>query len=281
MGLFFLISGYFVPASYDKQGASVFVQKKLIRLGIPLLIIGGLISMLSGKFEIGHMWYVESLLVFCILYALIRQFCQPAIESCSSKPTIIGLLIFGSVMGIGSYLIRLVSPQDHWIWPFGIIPLPMEPAHYLQYVMMFVVGILASRFHWLVKMSNTTGGQSLLIGCLLALGIYLRDGGEWNNFVAQWFGIYESLLCVFISFGLLWLFREYGCWSNKFWQWCTAQAYGAYIFHLLLMIALQNAVDGIWMGAFGKFMFIGVITTIASFGLTWLLRMIPGVKKVL
>ena len=281
MGLFFLISGYFVPASYDKQGASVFVQKKLIRLGIPLLIIGGLISMLSGKFEIGHMWYVESLLVFCILYALIRQFCQPAIESCSSRPTIIGLLIFGSVMGIGSYLIRLVSPQDHWIWPFGIIPLPMEPAHYLQYVMMFVVGILARRFHWLVKMSNTTGAQSLLIGCLLALGIYLRDGGEWNNFVAQWFGIYESLLCVFISFGLLWLFREYGGWSNKFWQWCAAQAYGAYIVHLLLMIALQNAVDGIWMGAFGKFMFIGVATTIASFGLTWLLRMIPGAKKIL
>ena len=239
MGLFFLISGYFVPASYDKQGASVFVQKKLIRLGIPLLIIGGLISMLSGKFEIGHMWYVESLLVFCLLYALTRQFCKPATDSCSTRPTIIGLLIFGGVMGVGNYLIRLVSPQDH------------------------------------------TGALSLLIGCLLALGIYLRDGGEWNNFVAQWFGIYESLLCVFISFGLLWLFREYGNWSNKFWQWCTAQAYGAYIFHLLLMIALQNAVDGIWMGAFGKFMFIGVATTIASFGLTWLLRMIPGVKKVL
>ena len=48
-----------------------------------------------------------------------------------------------------------------------------------------------------------------------------------------------------------------------------------------LMIALQNAVDGIWMGAFGKFMFIGVAITIASFGLTWLLRMIPGAKKVL
>ena len=61
----------------------------------------------------------------------------------------------------------------------------------------------------------------------------------------------------------------------------AGQAYGAYIVHLLLMIALQNAVDGIWMGAFGKFVFIGVVTTIASFGLTWLLRMIPGVKKVL
>ena len=31
MGLFFLISGYFVPTSFDKQGAKVFVQKKLIR----------------------------------------------------------------------------------------------------------------------------------------------------------------------------------------------------------------------------------------------------------
>ena len=113
---------------------------------------------------------------------------------------------------------------------------------------MFVVGILASRFHWLERISKATGILSLLIGCLLALGIYLRDGGEWNNFVTEWFGIYESLLCVFICFGLLWLFREYGNWSNKFWQWCAAQAYGAYIVHLLLMIALQNAVDGIWMG---------------------------------
>ena len=187
-----LISGYFVPASYDKQGASIFVQKKLIRLGIPLLVMGGLLSVLSGKFEIGHMWYIESLLVFCLLYALIRLICKPIDGKCSSKPTIIGLLIFGGIMGIGSYLIRLVSPQDHWIWPFGIIPLPMEPAHYLQYVMMFVVGILASRFHWLERMSNTTGFLSLVIGCLLALGIYLRDGGEWNDFVAQWFGIYES-----------------------------------------------------------------------------------------
>ena len=93
MGLFFLISGYFVPASYDKQGASVFVLKKLIRLGIPLLVMGGLLSVLSGKLEIGHMWYIESLLVFCLLYALIRQFCKPAIDHCSSKPTIMGLLV--------------------------------------------------------------------------------------------------------------------------------------------------------------------------------------------
>ena len=110
MGLFFLISGYFVPTSFDKQGAKVFVQKKLIRLGIPLLLMGGLIAALSDKPEIGHMWYIESLLVFCLIYALIRLICKPIDGECSSRPTIIGLLIFGGVMGLGSYLIRLVSP---------------------------------------------------------------------------------------------------------------------------------------------------------------------------
>ena len=225
MGLFFLISGYFVPTSFDKQGTKMFVQKELIRLGIPLLLMGGLLSVLTGKPEIGHMWYIESLLVFCLIYALIRLISKPINDECTSRPTIIGLLIFGGIMGIGSYLI-------------------------LQYVMMFVIGILTRRFAWLEKMGNTTG-------------------------------IYESLLCVFICFGLLWLFREYGNWGSRFWQWCAAQSYGAYIFHLLLMIVLQYATDGIWMGAFGKFMFIGIITTICSFVLTWLVRLIPGAKKVL
>ena len=227
------------------------------------------------------MWYIESLLVFCLIYALIRQFCKPIDGDCSSRPTIIGLLIFGGVMGIGSYLIRQVSPQDHWIWPFGIIPLPMEPAHYLQYVMMFVLGILAYRFQWLDKMSNSTGFTTLLIGVTLAVGNYMRDGGPWNDFVWQWFGIYESLMCVFISFGLMWLFREFVNTTSRFWHWCAAQSYGAYVFHLILMIILQNEVDSIWMGAFGKFLFIGVVTTILSFLLTWVVRMIPGVKRIL
>ena len=281
MGLYFFISGYFVPGSFDKQGSKQFIQKKLLRLGVPLLFMGGIISILSGKPEISHMWFVESLLVFCLIYALIRHWVSPINKMCSSKLTIIGLLIVALLMGVGSYFIRQVSPQDHWIWPFGIIPLPMEPAHYLQYVMMFAMGILAYRFQWLNKMSNGTGFTTLLIGIALAVGNYLRDGGPWNDFVWKWFGIYEAMMCVFISFGLIWLFREFVSGTSRFWQWCAAQSYGAYVFHLLLMIVLQNAVDSIWMGAFGKFLFIGVITTILAFGLTWIVRMIPGVKRVL
>ena len=281
MGLYFLISGYFVPRSYDKSSGRVFVRKKLVRLGIPLLVMGGLLSLLAGKFETGHMWFVESLLVFCLIYALIRRF-APAIGECHIQQLPLwSLLAIGAVMGVGSWFIRQVSPQDHWIWPFGIIPMPIEPAHYLQYVMMFVLGVLAGRCGWLERMSTRVGATSLALGLLLALGNYLRGDGAWSAFVWRWFGVYESLLCVFLSFGLLWLFREHANGSGRFWRWCAAQAYGAYVLHMLLMLVLQHLTDGLWLGAFGKFFFIGAVSTLLSFGFTWLVRQIPGVKKVL
>ena len=280
MGLYFLISGYFVPTSYDKNGGKAFVRKKLIRLGIPWVVMGTILSILSGKFETGHMWFVESLLVFCLLYALYRRFFPP-VRSREQRPTFWALLLIGLVMGTGSFFIRQVSPQDHWIWPFGIIPLPMEPAHYLQYVMLFVLGILARRFSWLERLSDRLGAASLSLGVLFALGIYLRGDGAWSAFVWRWFGFYESLLCVFLCAGLLWLFRRCDNGTSGFKQWCAAQSYGAYIFHMLLMLVLQFATDAVWMGAFGKFFFIGAVTTVLAFTLTWLLRLIPGVKKVI
>ena len=151
------------------------------------------------------MWYVESLLLFCLIYALVRRFVSPV--QINSNVSLWGLLAVALVMGVGGYFIRQVSPQDNWIWVLGFIHI--EPAHYLQYVIMFVLGVLAYRGQWLTEIKNRTGAISLLIGSALAIGDYVRNDGEWNNFVYQWFGIYESLLCVFFSVGLLWLFREF------------------------------------------------------------------------
>ena len=278
MGLYFFISGYFVPGSYDRQGFGTFVRKKILRLGVPLLLMGGLLTSATGKFELAHMWFVESLLIFSFFYAVVRKRCSAISKDCDSRPTLIGLFIAALVMGIGSYFIRQVSPQDNWI---GLSLWIFEPAHYLQYVMMFALGILAYRFCWLDKMTNTTGVVSLVIGGLLAIGNYVRQDGEWNDFVWQWFGIYESLMCIFISFGLLWMFRKKVNMSNKALSWLSVQSYGAYVVHLPLMILIQYLFDEVWMGAFGKFMFIGVVTIILSFTLTWLLRLIPGVKRII
>ena len=277
MGLFFFIAGYFVPRSYDKQGIWVFVKKKLLRLGIPVVFVTAFLTFATGQLEVGHLWYVESLLLFCLVYALVRKFVSPI--QVKSYISLVELLAVALVMGVGGYFIRQVSPQDNWIWLLGFIHI--EPAHYLQYVIMFILGVLAYRGQWLTGMNNRTGAISLLIGSALAIGDYVRNDGAWNNFVCQWFGIYESLLCVFFSVGLLWLFREFVNGTNAFQNWCSQQAYGAYIVHLFVLLAIQNATDGIMLPGIVKFIIIGSVASVISFVVTYLLRLVPGVKKVL
>ena len=277
MGLFFFIAGYFVPRSYDKQGVWVFIKKKLLRLGIPVVLVTALLTYATGQLEVGHLWYVESLLLFCLIYALVRRFVSPV--QINSNVSLWGLLAVALVMGVGGYFIRQVSPQDNWIWVLGFIHI--EPAHYLQYVIMFVLGVLAYRGQWLTEINNRTGAISLLIGSALAIGDYVRNDGEWNNFVCQWFGIYESLLCVFFSVGLLWLFREFVNGTNAFQNWCSQQAYGAYIVHLFVLLAVQNMTDSLVLPGIVKFFIIGSVASVISFIVTYLLRLIPGVKKIL
>lgn len=278
MGLFFMISGYFVPQSYDRQGFASFISKKAVRLLIPMAVMTVLLTALGGTLESGHTWFLSSLFLFCLVYALIRlAMCN---RTCSLSSNInIGLLTaVAAVMGVGSYVIRQFYAQDYWVhWSF----FKFEPAHYLQYAMMFAIGVLAGRNNWFKCMTDTVGRITLYIGVALCIGNYVRGDGAWSGFVWRWFGIYESFLCVMLCIGLVWLFRKYGNWSGAFWQWCSRQAYGVYIVHLLLIIIIQNIFDSAWMGAFGKFVFISALSTVASFVLTWLLRIIPGVKKVL
>ena len=49
MGLYFFISGYFVPGSYERQGFGTFVTKKILRLGVPLLLMGVILTIATGK----------------------------------------------------------------------------------------------------------------------------------------------------------------------------------------------------------------------------------------
>ncbi|MCP4303781.1 MAG: acyltransferase family protein, partial [bacterium] len=61
MGFFFLISGYFVPASLARKGAARFIRDRLIRLGVPVAVIGfgvfALIGYGSAEGEAGFVAY--------------------------------------------------------------------------------------------------------------------------------------------------------------------------------------------------------------------------------
>src|SRR5260221_4629930 len=97
MAVLFFIAGYFSAAAYDRKTFSQFVRDRVFRLGLPtllyMLVIGPLTQYYlsrtwgSGGFahqwllhlrdgewrsETGPMWFCAALLMFSIIYALIR-----------------------------------------------------------------------------------------------------------------------------------------------------------------------------------------------------------------
>jgi glucan biosynthesis protein C len=132
MGLMFLLSGYFTPASYDRKGPKRFLTDRLVRLGIPILIFilvidplmqyalsgfkGSLLNLfLTNSFAglgFGPLWFIEALLFFAIAYLAWRSF--------SSKPTkarVIPrnrfILLFGLLLGAVTFAVRLVFPVGY------------------------------------------------------------------------------------------------------------------------------------------------------------------------
>src|ERR1700712_258339 len=98
MAVLFFIAGYFSAAAYDRKGFSRFLRDRFFRLGLPtllyMLVIGPLtqyfLSWTWGKGGFGHqwlkhvrdgewlsetgpMWFCAALLLFSIVYGLIRR----------------------------------------------------------------------------------------------------------------------------------------------------------------------------------------------------------------
>ena len=47
MGAFFMLAGYFTPASFDRKGSGVWLKDRLVRLGIPLVVFYFVLSPVS------------------------------------------------------------------------------------------------------------------------------------------------------------------------------------------------------------------------------------------
>jgi fucose 4-O-acetylase-like acetyltransferase len=168
MGLFFFISAYFVPGSYDKKGPWLFLRDRIIRLGIPLFVLlltilpvityifytpGGtpfihfylndtfLTALITGNFDtvsLGYLWFVGILLLFAAIYAIWRIF--GASVPTVSFPRQSALLLAAGMLGVVTFVVRIWYPQNEWIFFHSI-----EPAHLPQYLFLFVAGI---SYHW-------------------------------------------------------------------------------------------------------------------------------------
>jgi fucose 4-O-acetylase-like acetyltransferase len=326
MGLFFMISGYFIRGSYARNSGWQYIKTKLIRYGVPVVFsliimqpilmyfyyinysqnipmgfleyykniyfgVGGMPenfiqSIGFPEMNMGHLWFVEILLIFSLLYYVFRK-----IFSSTQKNNIIvkgqsfkfiNIIIIALLISISTGIIRIWFPIDSWIGLFGFIQ--MEPAHFPQYLIFFIVGIIAVKKDWLKKVTRKQGYLSLGLGIIMAVLVYclhLMPKTLGKLVYISWFA-YESFMAVFISFGLLVLFREVFAVTNSLTKIMSSCAYLVYILHYPIAIAVQYLLDKfIIVNATGKFITVSVITIAVTFLISYILRMIKPLRKVI
>jgi len=317
MGLLFLIAGYFVPGAFDRKGFGQFLRDRAVRLGIPSLLFMLLIHpatvywllrdfadhsrpslgraywpyLSSGRFldGSGPMWFAVALLLFSLVYGIARiaRRKSPTTEPDAALPARRQLIGLAIVMGLGTFLVRIVQPM-------GTSILNMQLCYFCQYVLLFAVGILAQRRNWLLRIPYRLGmrwlGLGLTLGSLgwiaLVLAIVktrtesrLAGGFTWQSAALSF---WESFFCLALCLGLVVLFREKFNHRGMVARWLSDNSFAVYLFHTPLLIAVTLSMRGLVAPKPVKFLIatlLGVaVTYLAS---SFIFRRIPLLKRVL
>ena len=310
MGFFFFLSALFVGPSYKKKGAGKFLSDRLKRLGVPLvfysLVLSPVLNYMAEHFgygqhhsfieymsgyhhwiDFGVMWFVAALIVFNLVYLLVKQFSSYSVKI--SWPTNTQLLIGAILMGLISFFVRL-------IWPTGWVlsPVGFQLGYFPQYIICFIAGIIASNNKWLDQLNLRQGknmsymARAMVFIILPAIFIwYLKAkfpasyfNGGWN-LIALTYSLWEQITGVMIMAALLCIAKFK--WNNDtpFLKTLSASAFGVYVFHPLLVIFVALLLKDWPIEPALKLVVAAPLAVASSFVFAGLLLKIPGVKNFL
>ena len=313
MGLLFLITGYFVPRSYDRKGAHRFIADRAYRLGVPTLIFAALIQptisygrrralgepltasfsgyasylfsidFLSGT---GPMWFALALLVFSIVYAGVRIF-GVTVSTSEGLPTHLQVFALFATMSVGSFLVRIVQP-------IGTNVLNMQLCFFTQYILLFGVGISARRRDWFSRISIRFAIPWIVAAVLVGPALWfvtiigaLRSGNpaalagglHWQSAA---YATWESLFCIGACLGLLTIFREYVNRLGRFAHFMSRNAFAVYVFHAPILVTLALLMRNWAVYPLGKFLVLSALGLVVSFLIAhYVIRKTPLLREVM
>lgn len=318
MGFLFLLSGYFTAGAYERKGPWKFSKDRLLRLGIPLLAYDVVLHPLAvctllksgiegpnascrrwlGEYYtsfhlgMGPLWFVEALLIFGVVYLLwqwlTRAKAKPAPKKrrCPGHKEIVTLAL---ALGVASFIIRIWLPLG-----WSIESLNLQLPFFLQYTVLFVLGIGAYHHGWLTGIPKETGRPWLAIGAVLILvGFPLlfvlggalqgdlepyKGGLHWQSLALC---IWEQATGLAMMAGLLVLFRERLNRQGSLLAEASACSYTAYIIHGPFIILYALAVRSITLYPLLKFALATLIAIPLCFVLAAGIRRLPAARRIL
>ena len=295
MGLYFFISGYFTHYSAHNKPYKKYLKERFIRLGIPLiffafLIFGPLQFFLDNStrnyfnfladlhfnhppLSLAHLWFVASLLAYSVIYLLIIRFLKIEIEFSKNFKFWYPLLYLLFLIPV-NVLVRQSYPIDHcvtWI-------IPIEVAHLPQYFSLFLLGALFNKTGWLNTLRPRVSFAYMSLGLVLFFSknfIYKELPYAWSESVV------ESFLCIGMCLGLISLFKISFNRMKGIIKVISDNAYGIYLFHLLVVIATQFLISNIKLDTNFKFIVASLSGIFISLLLSIVLRKINFMRKIL
>ena len=308
MSLFFAISGYVTPASYDAKGPGLYLRDRLARLGIPLVVYffvlnpvlvyltarftgrtgDGLIAFVTEDYRhtvgTGPLWFVLALLIFAFVYAGLRIAAGRARERTGTRPFPTSPQILGFVLAIGvvAFIVRLVFPTGWQI-------LGLQLGYFPLYIAFFVFGIWAHGNGWLGQLDRSQTrlwGRRARIATVVFLVAVFAGGGPDTvnggpNLPALAYAMWEPWLCVAISLWLLVLFRERFATQGALAHRLARSAYTAYIIHPFLVIGGTALVARTPLDPLLRFVLLCVLAVSATFAVADVVRRAPGLARIL
>jgi hypothetical protein len=134
------------------------------------------------------MWFVATLLVFALVYVLWRQLAKPSsapVQSNGEAPSNATIAIFALALGVATFVVRIWIPVGFQV-PF----LNIQPPHFVQYIALYIVGIIAYRRNWFAKLSDAQGKTWLVVVLVLIVlfPILFIVGGALEGVTDPYFG---------------------------------------------------------------------------------------------
>ncbi len=278
MGLFFLISAYFLPMAFERKGPAGFLADRFRRLGLPVLAFGLLLfpafkHFLGGKawadcflpFEWAHLWFLGHLMLYALLYTAYRLWrgnASGATRAPVAFPGNLTLLAYAVLLALVDMVVRIWYPIDHW----ERFIFTAELAHLPQYASLFLFGLAASSRRWLDNIPARTGRiwLAVAIAASLARFSYTLAHADFISVDTWWaslaWNLWEALICTSMCVGLPYWFSRHGTWNGPFARFAGRSAFSLYVMHLPVLVIIQMAMEHSALGPLTLTLLTGTLT---------------------
>jgi surface polysaccharide O-acyltransferase-like enzyme len=234
------------------------------------------------------MWFCAALLAFSLVYALLRG-TRPAVPRDGADHTDSRtILAFIVVMALATFGVRTFVPET-------VSVLNMHPGDFPQYVLMFAAGIVVHRGGWFERLPQRIASRWAIATLALSLpllALLVVTGGALDhdterysggfNFVSAGKCLWEAMVCVGMSFGLIALYRQCFNRQGRSAKFLSDNAFAVYLFHPPVIIALAIMLHSVAAPPLVKTVLLTACATVVTFTLSALVfRRLPVLNRIL